>query len=156
MLQSSSSVRSESAWLAWYAVGVLMTLYVCSFADRQILSLLVAPIRRDFGLSNTQVGLLQGLTFAALYTALGLPIGWLADRMSRRWIIACGSFFWSLAATACGLAANATQLILARVGVGIGEATLSPSAYSLLTDYFKPEKLGRAFGIYSMGITIGS
>jgi MFS family permease len=141
---------------AWYAVGVLMLLYVCSFADRQILSLLVAPIRRDFGMSNTQIGLLQGLAFAVLYTTLGLPLGRLADRMSRRGIIGWGVFFWSLAATACGLAANATQLFVARVCVGIGEATLSPSAYSLLTDYFKPEKLGRAFGIYNMGITIGS
>ena len=141
---------------AWYAVGVLMLLYVCSFADRQILSLLVAPIKRDFGMSNTQIGLLQGLAFAILYTTLGLPLGWLADRMSRRRIIAFGVFFWSLAATACGMAANATQLFLARVGVGVGEATLSPSAYSLITDYFKPEKLGRAFGIYNMGITIGS
>ena len=147
---------SPSAGVAWYAVGVLMVLYVCSFADRQILSLLVAPIKRDFGMTNTQVGLLQGLTFAVLYTTLGLPLGWLADRMSRRTIIACGTFFWSVAATACGLAGNASQLFLARIGVGIGEATLSPSAYSLITDYFRPEKLGRAFGIYNMGITIGS
>lgn len=156
---SSPAPRTDtfpSARVAWYAVGVLMILYVCSFVDRQILSLLVAPIKRDFDLTNTEVGLLQGLAFAALYTTLGLPIGWLADRISRRWIIACGVFFWSFAAAACGLAGNATQLFLARIGVGIGEATLSPSAYSLLTDYFKPEKLGRAFGIYSMGITIGS
>jgi MFS family permease len=144
------------AGIAWYAVGVLMILYVCSFADRQILSLLVAPIKRDFGMSNTQMGLLQGLAFAVLYTVLGLPLGWLADRISRKRIIACGVFFWSLAATACGMAGNATQLVVARIGVGIGEATLSPSAYSLLTDYFRPEKLGRAFGIYNMGITIGS
>jgi MFS family permease len=133
-----------------------MLLYVCSFADRQILSLLVAPIKRDFGMTNTQMGLLQGLAFAVLYTVLGVPFGWLVDRISRRWIIACGVFFWSLAATACGLAANAPQLVLARIGVGIGEATLSPSAYSLIVDYFKPDKLGRAFGVYNMGITIGS
>jgi MFS family permease len=146
----------SSAWVAWYAVGVLMVLYICSFVDRQILSLLVAPIRRDFGMTNTQIGMLQGLAFAILYTTLGLPLGWLADRMSRRRIIAGGVFFWSLAATACGMAANAAQLFLARIGVGIGEAALSPSAYSLITDYFKPEKLGRAFGVYNMGITIGS
>jgi MFS family permease len=145
-----------AAWLAWYAVGVLMLLYVCSFADRQILSLLVAPIKRDFGMSNTQMGLLQGLTFAVLYTVLGVPFGWLVDRISRRWIIAGGVFCWSLAATACGVASNATQLVFARIGVGIGEATLSPAAYSLIVDYFRPEKLGRAFGIYNMGITIGS
>ena len=150
------AVPFPRAWVAWYAVGVLMLLYVCSFADRQILSLLVAPIKRDFGISNTQMGLLQGLAFAVLYTVLGVPLGWLADRISRRRIIACGVFFWSLAATASGMAGNATQLVLARIGVGIGEATLSPSAYSLITDYFRPEKLGRAFGIYNMGITIGS
>jgi MFS family permease len=160
LLESSETgVRTRafpSQWLAWYAVGVLMILYVCSFADRQILSLLVTPIKRDFGMTNTQVGLLQGFTFAVFYTTLGLPLGWLADRMSRRWIIASGVFFWSLAATACGLAGSATQLFLARIGVGVGEASLSPSAYSMITDYFKPEKLGRAFGIYNMGITIGS
>ena len=141
---------------AWYMVGVLMVLYVFSFIDRQILGLLVDPIKREFGVSDTQVGLLQGLSFALFYCALGIPAGWLADRFSRRWIVAIGVFLWSLAATACGLAANFVQLAIARMGVGVGEAALSPAAYSLIGDAFPREKLGRAFGVYNVGIAIGS
>lgn len=141
---------------AWYMVAVLMVMYVFSFIDRQILGLLVDPIKREFGVSDTQVGLLQGLTFAVFYCTLGIPIGWLADRFSRRWIVACGVFLWSLMATACGLAANFMQLLLARMGVGVGEAALSPSAYSMISDSFPHEKVGRALGVYNMGISIGS
>jgi MFS family permease len=141
---------------AWYAVLVLMFLYIFSFIDRQIISLLVEPMKRDLQISDTQIGLLQGLAFALLYTVLGLPIGRLADRFSRRGIIAAGVLVWSIMATLCGLARSAGQLFLARVGVGVGEAALSPAAYSLITDYFPREKLGRAFSVYNMGITIGS
>lgn len=141
---------------AWYAVLVLMSMYIFSFIDRQVISLLVEPIKRDLQMSDTQIGLLQGLAFALLYTLLGLPIGRLADRFSRRGIIAAGVLFWSVAATSCGLARNALQLFAARVGVGVGEAALSPAAYSMITDYFPREKLGRAFSVYNMGITIGS
>jgi MFS family permease len=141
---------------AWYAVFVLMLMYIFSFIDRQVISLLVEPIKRDLRMSDTEIGLLQGLAFALLYTLLGVPIGRLADRVSRRSIIATGVLLWSVMATSCGLARNATQLFFARVGVGIGEAALSPAAYSMITDYFPREKLGRAFSVYNMGITIGS
>lgn len=141
---------------AWYLVGVLMVLYVFSFIDRQILGLLVEPIKREFGVSDTQVGLLQGLTFAVFYCTLGIPAGWLVDRFSRRWIVAIGVFLWSIAATACGMAASFWQLVAARMGVGVGEAALSPSAYSLIGDAFPRERLGRALGVYNMGIPIGS
>lgn len=141
---------------AWYLVGVLMVLYVFSFIDRQILGLLVDPIKREFGVSDTQVGLLQGLTFAVFYCVLGIPAGWLVDRFSRRWIVAIGVFLWSIAATACGLAAGFWQLVAARMGVGVGEAALSPSAYSLIGDAFPRARLGRALGVYNMGIPIGS
>ena len=140
----------------WYLVGVLMVLYVFSFIDRQILGLLVEPIKREFGVSDTQVGLLQGLTFAVFYCTLGIPAGWLVDRFSRRWIVAIGVFLWSIAATACGLASGFWQLVAARMGVGVGEAALSPSAYSLIGDAFPRERLGRALGVYNMGIPIGS
>ena len=141
---------------AWYLVGVLMVLYVFSFIDRQILGLLVDPIKREFGVSDTQVGMLQGLSFVVFYCTLGIPAGWLADRLDRRWIISVGVFLWSLAATACGLAASFVQLALARTFVGVGEAALSPSAYSLIADAFPRERLGRALGVYNMGIAIGS
>ncbi len=141
---------------AWYLVGVLMVLYMFSFIDRQILGLLVEPIKREFNVSDTQVGMLQGLTFGLFYCTLGIPAGLLADRFSRRWIVAIGVFLWSIAATACGMAAGFWQLVAARMGVGVGEAALSPSAYSMIGDAFPRERLGRALGVYNMGIPIGS
>ena len=141
---------------AWYMVGALMVFYVFSFIDRQVIAFLITPMKRDMALSDTQVGLIQGIGFAILYTFLGLPIGRLADRISRKKIVTVGVLVWSFMATLCGLARTGTDLFLARVGVGVGEAALSPAAYSLLTDSFPREKLGRAFGVYNMGIAIGS
>lgn len=141
---------------AWYAVGVLVLAYTFSFIDRQILGLLVTPIKRDLGIGDFEVGLLGGLAFALFYTLLGLPIGRLADRHNRRNIIAIGIAFWSVMTAICGLAKTFWTLFLARMGVGVGEAALSPPAYSLIADLFPPEKLGRALSVYSMGIFIGS
>ena len=141
--------------LAWYAVAVLTLAYVFSFIDRTILALLVDPIKADLGISDTQIGLLQGFTFAIFYVLMGLPIGWLADRGRRNLIIAAGIFTWSLMTAACGLARTVVQLFLARIGVGIGEAALSPPAYSMMADYFPPERLGRPVGVYSAGVYVG-
>jgi MFS family permease len=141
---------------AWYLVFVLLLFYIFSFIDRQIISLLVEPIKRDLQVSDTQIGLLQGLAFAIFYTLFGIPIGRLADRMNRKAIVAAGIVAWSLMATFCGLAKNWTQLCLARAGVGVGEAALSPAAYSMITDAFPREKQGRAFSVYNMGIAIGA
>jgi MFS family permease len=145
-----------SSFAAWYSVAVLMLMYIFSFIDRTTISLLVEPMKRDLQISDTQIGMLQGLAFALLYTFLGLPIARLSDRYSRRAIIAGGVFIWSIMATLCGLARSATQLFVARVGVGVGEAALSPAAYSILTDSFPRSKLGSAFGFYNIGITIGA
>jgi MFS family permease len=145
-----------SSFAAWYSVAVLMLMYIFSFIDRTTISLLVEPMKRDLHISDTQIGMLQGLAFALLYTFLGLPIARLSDRYSRRAIIAGGVFIWSIMATLCGLARSATQLFVARVGVGVGEAALSPAAYSIITDSFPLSKLGRAFGVYNIGITIGA
>ncbi len=141
---------------AWYVVGVLMVIYVFSFVDRQILSLLVGPMRRDLDLSDTQVSLLMGTTFALFYTVCGIPIGRLADSRSRRGLIAIGVLVWSVMTAGCGLARHYWQLLLLRIGVGVGEATLSPSAYSLISDSFPPQRLATAISVYSMGIYIGS
>jgi MFS family permease len=141
---------------AWYVVFVLMACYTLSFIDRQILSLLVAPIKHDLGISDTKIGLLQGMAFALFYTLLGFPLGWIADRYSRRNLIAAGVFFWSLMTAVCSLAKNFSSLFLARMGVGVGEATLGPSAFSLISDYFPKERLGGALSVYAMGIFIGS
>ena len=141
---------------AWYVVFVLMLAYISSFIDRQILSLLVGPIKRDMKLSDTEVSLLMGFSFAIFYTLLGIPIGRLADSKSRKWIITVGIAFWSLMTALCGGVKGYSQFFLARVGVGVGEATLSPAAYSMITDYFPKEKLATALSVYSMGVYLGS
>lgn len=141
---------------AWYVVAVLTLAYVVSFIDRQILGLLVGPIQRDLDIGEKQISLLMGATFAVFYTLFGIPLGRLADTRSRRTIIATGIAFWSMMTAGCGLARTFWQLALLRVGVGVGEATLSPSAYSLIADYFRPERRSTAMSVYSMGIFIGS
>ena len=153
---SSDSSSYPSSFAAWYSVAVLMLMYIFSFIDRTTISLIVEPMKRDLQISDTQIGMLQGLAFALLYTFLGLPIARLSDRYSRRGIIAAGVFIWSIMATLCGLARTAMQLFVARIGVGVGEAALSPAAYSMITDSFPRSKLGRAFGFYNIGITIGA
>jgi len=141
---------------AWYVVVLLTIAYVFSFLDRQILSLLVEPIRADLGISDTQMGLLQGLAFGIFYTLLGIPIGRLADRHSRRGIIAAGTTIWCLMTAACGLAKSFPQLFLARIGIGVGEAALNPSAFSLISDYFPREKRARPMSFYNMGVSLGA
>ena len=145
-----SSVR------AWSTVAVLMVIYVFSFVDRQILNLLVDPIKSDLHISDTQMSLLMGFSFALFYTIFGLPIGRLADSINRKGIIAVGLFCWTVATGACGLVRNYWQFLIARVGVGVGEAALSPAAYSLVADSFSRDKLARALSVYSMGIFIGA
>lgn len=139
-----------------YALVVFLLAYVLSFVDRQILALMVDPIRQDLGLSDVQIGLLQGLAFAILYAVMGLPFGMLADRISRRRIIAAGVVFWSFATALCGLARSFPMLFLARIGVGVGEAALSPAAHSFLSSAFPREKLGRTMAIYNLGVTGGT
>lgn len=139
----------------WYLVTVLTVAYVFSFVDRSILSLMVGPIRADLGLSDTGISVLHGFAFAIFYTVLGIPIARIADRANRRNLIVAGVTFWSLATAACGLAGNFIQLFLARVGVGVGEAALSPAAYSMISDRFPPERLGRALAVYTLGAIAG-
>ena len=141
---------------AWLTVFILMLAYVLSFVDRQILNLLVGPIRADLQISDTEMSLLMGLSFAVFYTVCGIPLGRLADTRSRRGIIAFGVVFWSFATAACGLAKNYWHFFAARIGVGVGEAALSPSAYSLITDSFPPGKRATALSAYSMGIYLGA
>ena len=140
---------------AWYVVAVLTLIYVFSFIDRQILNLLVGPIRRDLQISDTGMSLLMGFTFAVFYTFFGIPLGRMADSGNRRGIIAAGFVAWSLFTAACGLAQTFWQMALLRMGVGIGEASLSPSAYSMISDYFAPHRRATAISVYSMGIYLG-
>lgn len=140
----------------WYVVAVCTAAYVFSFVDRQILSLMIEPIKRDLHLSDTQFSLLSGLAFSLLYSFLGLPIAILADRRSRPVIISVGIAFWSVATALSGLSKGFAHLFLARIGVGVGEAALSPAAYSMFSDLFPRDRLGRAYGIYSLGSFLGA
>ena len=155
MTAAASAPEGESRY-AWYVVWVLMLAYVLSFIDRQILSLLVGPIRAEFQISDTQVGLLQGFSFALFYTVLGLPMGRIVDRYNRRNLIGGGVLLWSAMTAVCGIATTYGALFLARVGVGVGEAALSPAAFSLIADYFKRERLATALSVYAMGVFIGA
>ena len=141
---------------AWYIVIILMLAYTVSFIDRQILSLLVGPIRSDLQISDTEMSLLQGMSFAIFYTLMGLPIGRLVDQRSRRGIITLGIFFWSAMTAVCGFAQSYWQLFMARMGVGVGEAALSPSAYSVIADIIPPRRLTLAIGIYGIGVFLGA
>ncbi|MGP3770050.1 spinster family MFS transporter [Streptomyces sp. SDT5-1] len=138
-----------------YVVGICTAAYVLSFVDRQALSLMIEPIKRDLSLTDTQFSLLSGLAFSVLYAVMGLPIAALADRRSRPVIISVGIALWSLATALSGLSKGFAHMFLARVGVGVGEAALTPSAYSMFSDMFPKKKLGRAAGIYSLGSFIG-
>lgn len=141
---------------SWYVVGVLLLAYTLSFVDRMILSLLVAPIRAALDISDTEVSLLIGLAFALFYTLLGLPIAWIADRWNRRNLIVSGVALWSAMTAACGFAGSYATLFLTRMGVGVGEAALSPAAYSMLSDMFPRDRLARAMAVYSIGVPLGS
>lgn len=154
--QRVTSHPYPGAAYSWYVVFVLMLAYVFAFLDRQILALLVDPIKRDIGVTDFQMSLLLGPAFAFFYVTLGIPIGRLADRKSRRTIIGVGIAVWSIMTAACGLAKTFTHLFIARIGVGVGEATLQPCATSVLSDYFPREKRGRAISVYSMGLGIGA
>lgn len=147
--------RSGLAY-AWYITLVLLFAYTVSFIDRQILGLLVQPIKRDLGLSDAAFSTIHGFAFAIFYTGIGVFLGRIADHGNRRNLILAGVFVWVLATAAGGAATSFAGLFLARVFVGAGEAALSPAAYSMLADYFPPERRGRAVSLYSSGVYVGS
>ncbi|MEZ5737129.1 MAG: MFS transporter [Novosphingobium sp.] len=141
---------------AWYILFVLFLLWTVSFLDRQVIGLLIAPIRSDLGLSDFDISLLQGFSFALCYGIAGIPIGWLVDNVSRRWVIFVGITIWGLAAMGSGFASNFEMLFLARMVVGVGEAALSPAGYSILADVFPKRRLSMAISIAAMGGALGS
>lgn len=141
---------------SYFVVGFLAVVYTFNFMDRQIMSILQEPIRREMGLSDTQLGLLTGLAFAVFYTSFGIPVAWACDRFRRVNIMAAACGIWSVFTVACGFAGNFAQLAAARVLVGMGEAGGSPPSYSLISDYFPRSQRGTALAIYSLGVPIGS
>ena len=141
---------------AMLAAFVLFVAYLLAFADRAVISLLVVPIEHDLALSNVQMGLLQGTAFAIFYALFGLPVAWAVDRFNRRSIAMAGVAAWSMMTGLAGLARGFSPFFLARVGVGAGEATILPTATSLLADYLPPVWRGRALGVFASGIYLGS
>ncbi|HLA78794.1 MAG TPA: MFS transporter [Vicinamibacteria bacterium] len=141
---------------ARYVLGVLVGVYVLNFLDRQILSILAERIKADLGVSDAQMGFLYGTAFAVFYAVFGIPLGRLADVWDRRRLIAWGLSFWSAMTAVSGLARTFTHLALARIGVGVGEASASPAAYSLLSDCFPRARRATVLAVYSSGIYIGS
>jgi len=150
------SPAERSRVYAWYVVAILTLANVSAYIDSQILSLLVTPIKRDLGITDTQMSYLGGIAFALFYTILGLPIARLADRANRRNIMAAGIGLWSVFTSLCATANGYGRLLLYRVGVGAGEGSLNAPGVALLADYFPREKLGRAMSVYSLGIFLGS
>jgi MFS family permease len=141
---------------AWYVVGVLVLANACAFLDRMIMGLLVGPIRASLQINDTQFSLLAGLAFSVFYALMGIPLARLADAGSRRALITAGIVTWSAMTALCALARGFWSLFAARVGVGVGEATVTPAAFSLISDYFPTHLLGRASSVYMMGVTLGS
>lgn len=153
---STSDSLYPPAGVGWYATVLLAVLYWLSILDRTIISLLVDPIKADLNITDVQFGMLHGLAFAITFSLFGIVAGAFADRFNRRIIIFASVTIWSAATAACGLAQNFWHLLLARIGVGAGEAGLNPCATSMITDLFPPQKLTLALAIYSMGASVGA
>jgi MFS family permease len=154
------SARAQPAWptpaYAWYVVAIFIVAYSFAICDRAILSLLVQPIKTDLGLTDSQIGLLQGLAFAVCYTSFGLALGFIADRTDRRLLFSAGIAVWSIATVACGLSTSFSSMFVSRIFVGLGEACLVPVAGSLIADYLPPASRARAYGLLLLGGTFGT
>lgn len=155
MSEHSSQAGVRPA-LGWFAVGVLLAAYALSFLDRQLITLLVQPIKLDLGITDTQMGLLQGPAFGLFYATMGLPLGWLADRMHRVRLMAVAIVFWSLMTFLSGYASEYWMLLLCRFGVGFGEAALVPAAVSLLADLFEPRRRALPVSLFTAGLAVGA
>lgn len=158
---ADNEVKTAPVMMRWsgykkYVIGILLVVYTLNFIDRQIIAILSPAIKADLGINDTQLGLLKGFAFAMFYAVFSIPIARLADKKNRVTIISVSIAFWSSMTALCGAAGNFWHLLVARVGVGIGEAGCSPPAHSLVSDYFYKEERATALGIYSLGIPLGS
>jgi MFS family permease len=154
--QTATAAEPLGGARAWFSVAILLVITVLSSVDRGVISLMVDPIKQDLQITDLQVSLLQGFAFALFYAMASVPMGWLGDRFSRHWVIMLGVTGWSLATAACGLAQSYWQLFTARLAVGIGEATLSPSSYAMVSELFPPRRLSMALGVLAAGVAVGS
>jgi MFS family permease len=146
----------RAGFAAWWMVGVLLTFYILSYCDRIIITLMTEDLKADLHLSDVQLSLILGPAFAVCYAVAGFPLGWAADRFPRRIVVWAGTSVWSLATVACGLVSSFFPLFFLRAAVGVGEASLSPAAYSLIADRFPRRMLTRALSVFTMGPKAGS
>ena len=140
---------------AWVALVILCVVYALNFLDRQLLSILAKPIQDDLGVTDAQLGRISGFYFALFYCLISIPIGWLADRTNRIWVVSSACALWSAATMACGFTSNYSQLVVARMSVGVGEAGGVPPSYAIICDYFPPGRRGTALGFYNLGPPVG-
>ncbi len=148
--------RTHSIAYQWYVVGLLLLVFILSYFDRYILTLIIEPIKQSLHLSDFQVGLLLGPAFSLFNVLMGIPLGWYADRASRKWILIAGIVFWCAMTTASGFATSFAVLLLLRLGLGLGEAVVSPCSVSMISDYFDRPRRGRAISVYMAGPYLGA
>src|SRR5690349_13072474 len=151
---SGASAREHGG--ARVALAALTAVYVLNYLDRQILSILAEDVKRDLALTDAQVGFLYGTAFAVFYAVFGLPLGRLADTWTRTRVIAWGLSLWSLMTAASGFARTCGGLALARFGVGVGESSANPASFSLIADWFPPERRATAMAVYQTGLYVGT
>ena len=156
MTNAAPNFSFRSDGYAWYVTLVLSLTSIIAFVDRQIINLQIEPIKQDLGVTDTQISLLQGFAFVLFYAFMAIPLGRLADRANRKWVIAIGMVMWSMATFACGIAKTYVQLFFARMFIGVGEATLSPAGFSMLSDYFPRNKLARALSVFTGSSFLGT
>ena len=154
--ESTDSNQYPGSRYAWFMVIMLTVAYIFSFIDRYILGLLAESIKADLELTDTQMGLLMGPAFGVVYATMGLPIGWLADRKRRTWIVAAGIGLWSFATAATGFAKSFFHVFIARMGVGVGEAALNPCTMSMISDSFAPGRRGKPVAFYTSALSLGA
>ncbi|MCS6946643.1 MAG: MFS transporter, partial [Steroidobacteraceae bacterium] len=152
---SACEHNAASEVYGWFLVGLLILAALVSYIDRQVIAIVVGPMRADLGISDTEIGWLYGI-FAVFFALAGMPLAMLADRYNRMRLIAAGIFLWSLMTAGCGLARSFVQILLARIGVGVGEAVLTPAANSLIADAFPRPRVPLAVSVFMIGATVGS
>ncbi len=155
-LSSAGQTGNAPGMRAWIVLGALCFVYVLNFLDRTLVSILAKPIQDSLHVTDGQLGLIGGLYFALFYCFISIPVGWVADRTSRVWVLSLACALWSAATMACGLAGNYLQLVVARMAVGVGEAGGVPPSYAIVSDYFPPGRRGTALGLYNLGPPIGA
>ena len=150
------SIPLRPTWRTHYALGVLAAIYIFNYIDRLLMAILIEPVKAEFGISDTGIGLLSGVTFAVFYTLFGFPLGRLSDRIGRKKVIAFSCIAWSVMTIFCGFAASFTMLVIARIGVAIGEAGGTAPSMAMVSDLYPPDRRSTALSVLMLGSSLGA